>query len=68
MTDHELALEHIANNYQATLEVMKVVAANFPALRESIDAIAREYLRVNKEIQDEYMAAKEDLGNGELNE
>lgn len=61
MTDHELALEHIANNYQATLEVMKVVAANFPALRESIDAIASEHLRVNKEIQDEYMAAKEDL-------
>jgi len=61
MTDHELILEHIANNHQATLEVMKVVAANFPVLRESIDWIASEHLRVNKEIQDEYMASKEDL-------
>jgi len=61
MTEHELVLEHIANNHQATLEVMKVVAVNFPALRESLASIAAEHLRVNKEIQDEYMAAKEDL-------
>ena len=40
---------------------MKVVAANFTVLRESIDWIASEHLRVNKEIQDEYMASKEDL-------
>ena len=61
MTGHELVLEHIANNHQATLEMMKVLAANFPALRESIDSIAAEHLRVNKEIQAEYMAVQKEL-------
>ena len=61
MTDHELVLEHIANNHQANLEVMRLLAANFPALLEGIDLIAAEHLRVNKEIQAEYMAAQKEL-------
>ena len=57
MTVHELVLEHIANNHQATLELMELLAANFPALLKGIDSIANEHLRVNKEIQAKYMAA-----------
>ena len=61
MTGHELVLEHIANNHQATLELMGLIAANFPALRGGIDSIAAEHLRVNEEIQAEYMAAQKEL-------
>jgi hypothetical protein len=57
MTEHQLVLEHIANNHTATLEVMKVLCVTFPALRGSIDSIAAEHLRINKEIQDDYLAA-----------
>jgi len=58
MTEHELVLEHIENNHRATIELMQVVAINFPAIKHDIDWIAAEHLRVNKEIQAEYKAGK----------
>ncbi len=59
MTDHELVLEHIANNQQATIEIMKLLAISLPAIRQDIDWIAEEHLRVKKEIQEEYISNKE---------
>jgi hypothetical protein len=62
MTDHQLCLEHIANNNELTLRFMQLVATNLPAVREQVDHLGHEHLRVDKEIEAEYLAAKEAKG------
>lgn len=62
MTDHELVLRHLANNQAAMFQLMRVLVATLPALDGSIDSLIKEYSRVHKEIQAEYMNSIE---NGE---
>jgi ribosome biogenesis protein Tsr3 len=58
MTDHQLVLEHLNNQGQAILHVLNSLTNNFPAIGADTKWITDEFIRVNKEIQDEYLAAQ----------
>lgn len=58
MTESEMILEHIANNHRFNIELARIIWENIPSARHRVDYIASEHLRVNKDIQAEYLESQ----------
>ena len=58
MTDHQQAIEHIANLSHSFTALLQVLTNHLPSTQGDANLIHNEFLRVNKEIYNEYLASQ----------